>query len=77
MQSASTVHYPDKLRLRVPRGLPDALRLAARQKHTTASEWARQALLRGLEAEGVRLGDAPMQEGSRAEHSEPNAAPTT
>ena len=55
MQSAPTVHYPDKLRLRVPRGLPDALRLAARLRHTTASEWARQALLRGLEAEGVKL----------------------
>jgi len=48
MQSASTVHYPDKIRLRVPRGLPDALRLAARQRHTTPAEWARQALLRGL-----------------------------
>ena len=32
MQSASTVHYPDKIRLRVPRGLPDALRLAAKQR---------------------------------------------
>jgi len=58
MQSASTVHYPDKLRLRVPRGLPDALRLAARQRHTSASEWARQALLRGLEAQGVQLCEA-------------------
>src|SRR5437868_1283740 len=55
MQSASTVHYPDKIRLRVPRGLPDALRLAARQRHTTPAEWARQALLRGLEAQGVQL----------------------
>ena len=55
MQSASTVHYPDKLRLRVPRGLPDALRLAAKQRHTTPSEWARQAILRGLEAQGVQL----------------------
>jgi hypothetical protein len=65
MQSASAVAYPDRIRLRVPKGLPDALRLAARQKHTTASEWARQALLRGLEADGVRLGDAPMQESSK------------
>jgi hypothetical protein len=77
MQSASTVAYPDKIRLRVPRGLPDALRLAARQRHTTLSEWTRRALLRALEAEGVRLGDAPMQEGSEAEHSEPNAVPAT
>jgi hypothetical protein len=51
----STVHYPEKMRLRLPRGLPDALRLAARQRHTTPSEWARQALLRGLEAQGVQL----------------------
>ena len=49
------VHYPDKLRLRVPRGLPDALRLAAAQRHTTPAEWARQTLLRGLAAEGVSL----------------------
>ena len=63
MPTASTVHYPDKLRLRVPRGLPDALRLAAAQTHTTPAEWARQALLRGLEAQGVQLceaqGDGP------------------
>ena len=52
-----TVHFPASLRLRVPQGLPEALQIAARQKHATASEWARQALLRGLEAEGVRLGD--------------------
>ena len=57
MQSASTVHYPDKLRLRVPRGLPDALRLAAKQRHTTPAEWARQTLLRGLAQEGVPLLD--------------------
>ncbi len=60
MQSASTVHFPDKLRLRVPRGLPAALRLAAQHHHTTPSEWARQTLLRGLAAEGVPLGDAPL-----------------
>jgi hypothetical protein len=60
--SASTVHYPDKMRLRVPRGLPAAVQLAAKQRHTTPAEWARQALLRSLEAEGVRLCDAPEPE---------------
>ena len=60
MQSASTVNYPDKIRLRVPRGLPDALRLAAKQSHTTPAEWARQALLRGLEAQGVQLGEGEL-----------------
>jgi hypothetical protein len=56
--SASTVTYPSKLRLRVPAGLPDALRQAARLNHTSSSEWARQALLRGLEAEGLKLSEA-------------------
>ena len=49
------VHFPASLRLRVPEGLPEALQQAARQRHTTPAEWARQALLRGLEAEGVCL----------------------
>jgi predicted transcriptional regulator len=52
---APTVHFPQSLRLRVPQGLPEALQTAAKQRHTTPSEWARQALLRGLEAQGVRL----------------------
>jgi predicted HicB family RNase H-like nuclease len=58
MQSASTVHFSAKLRLRVPQGLPEALQIAARQRHTTPAEWARQALLRSLEAQGVRLCEA-------------------
>jgi predicted transcriptional regulator len=52
---APTVHFPQSLRLRVPQGLPEALQTAAKQRHTTPSEWARQALLRGLEAQGVQL----------------------
>jgi len=56
------VHFPDSMRLRVPRGLPAAVQLAAKQRHTTAAEWARQTLLRGLEAEGVRLCVAPEPE---------------
>ena len=55
--SASIITYPDKIRLRVPAGLPDALRRAAQQNHTTSSEWARQALLRGLAAQGVSLSE--------------------
>jgi hypothetical protein len=38
------VHFPDNLRLRVPRGLPGAVQRAAAQRHTTPSEWARQTL---------------------------------
>jgi hypothetical protein len=41
------VYYPDKLRLRVPRGLPAALERAARQLTPLNT---RQALLRGLAA---------------------------
>ena len=47
------VHYPEKMRLRLPRGMPEALALAAEHHHTTPSEWARQALLRSLQADGV------------------------
>ena len=55
---AATIHFPSSLRLRVPRGLREALQIAARQRHTTPAEWARQTLLRGLAEEGVRLADA-------------------
>jgi hypothetical protein len=51
-----TVHYPEKMRLRLPRGMPEALALAAGQHHTTPSEWVRQTLLRGLQADGRRHG---------------------
>jgi hypothetical protein len=33
------VHYPERMRLRLPRGMPEALALAAGQRHTTPSEW--------------------------------------
>ena len=51
------ITFPDTLRLKVPRGLQLAIRQAAGKRHTTPAEWARQVLLRGLEAEGVRLCD--------------------
>lgn len=47
--------FPDRLRLRAPRGLPAAVKAAARRRHTCASEWMRQTLLRGLQNEGVSL----------------------
>jgi hypothetical protein len=55
MQVASTVRFPEALRLRVPRGLPAAVKAAASRHHTTAPEWVRQVLLRHLETEGLRL----------------------
>ena len=54
---AAVTRYPEELRLRLPRGMPEALSPAAGQHHTTPSEWVRQALLRSLHAEGVSIRD--------------------
>jgi hypothetical protein len=54
MQDAKT-HFPEKLRLRAPSGLKAAVQLAAERNHTTPAEWARQAILRALAHDGVRL----------------------
>jgi hypothetical protein len=54
---AAVTRYPEELRLRLPRGMPEALSLAAGQHLTTPTEWARQALLRSLQAEGIRICD--------------------
>ena len=51
----AVTRYPEELRLRLPRGMPEALSLAAGQHHTTPTEWARQALLRSLQADGISL----------------------
>ena len=51
------IHFPSVLRVRVPLGLPDAVTLAARLRHTTPAEYARQALIHRIEADGVRLRD--------------------
>jgi hypothetical protein len=51
-----SVHrFPQRLAFRAPAGLPQAIEAAARQRHTNPSEWTRQAVLRALEADGVRL----------------------
>jgi hypothetical protein len=54
MQSVA-VHFPDRLRLRGPRGLRVAIEMAAAAHNTTPSEWSRRALLQGLEADGLHL----------------------
>ena len=54
---AAKARYPKDLHLRVPPGMPEALSLAAGRYHTTPNEWARQALLRSLAAEGVSIRD--------------------
>jgi hypothetical protein len=48
-------HFPNKLRLRTPKGLPRAIEIAAAARHTQASEWARQTLQRGLAQDGLTL----------------------
>jgi hypothetical protein len=63
MQTAAA-RFPEALKLRVPQGMAAALATAARRRHTSASEWARQCLLERLAAEGVRLGDDGQVEAS-------------
>ena len=57
MQSGVAIHFPDRLRLRGPRGLRAAIERAAAASNTTPSEWSRRALLQGLQADGLRLRD--------------------
>lgn len=46
---------PEDLRVKAPRGARAAIVAAAQIKNTTQSEYMRQALLRCLAADGVRL----------------------
>lgn len=68
MQTAYPARFPEALRLRVPAGMPAAVQAAAKRHHTSPPEWIRQAILRGLSAEGLRLGD-----GGAIERVEPEA----
>ena len=47
--------FPEDLRVKAPRGARAAIAAGARIKNTTQSEYMRQALLRSLEADGVKL----------------------
>jgi len=47
--------FPEDFRVKAPRGFNDAVRVAAQLQHMTRAEYARRALLRNLEADGVRL----------------------
>ncbi len=55
MRATADGQFPHEFRLRVPRGLVAALAVAACRRQQTSSEFARQAILRSLEADGVRL----------------------
>jgi hypothetical protein len=47
--------FPEDLRVKASRGTRAAIAAAAQLKHTTHSEYVRQALLRCLGADGVKL----------------------
>jgi hypothetical protein len=47
--------FPEDLRVKAPRGSRAAIAAAAEIKHTSHSEYVRQAILRCLDADGVKL----------------------
>jgi hypothetical protein len=47
--------FPEALRVKAPRGAHAAIAAAAQIRNTSHSEYVRQALLRSLEADGVKL----------------------
>ena len=47
--------FPENLRVKAPRGAKAAIAAAAERRHTSYAEYVRQALLRSLEADGIRL----------------------
>ena len=47
--------FPEDLRVKAPRGAKAAIAAAAERRHTSHSKYVRQALLRSIEADGVRL----------------------
>jgi hypothetical protein len=47
--------FPEDLRVKAPRGAHAAIAAAAQLKHTSHSEYVRQAILRCLDADGVKL----------------------
>jgi hypothetical protein len=48
--------FSEELRVKAPEGSREAIAIAAARKHTTRSEYVRQAVIRSLEADGVNLG---------------------
>jgi hypothetical protein len=53
--SAASGRYRDRLTLRVPLGLPQAIEAAATRQLTSPAEYVRRALLGALNADGIRL----------------------
>jgi hypothetical protein len=61
-----SVRLPERFRLRTPRGLSAAIEIAAGRHHQTPAEFARQALLRALEQDGLRLLDGRVETAERS-----------
>jgi len=49
------VRYPKFMRIRVPNGMSAAVKAAARDQHTSSTEWVRRVILSSLEHQGVYL----------------------
>jgi hypothetical protein len=47
--------FPESVKAQAPKGMSAAISTAAQIRNTTNAEYVRQALLRCLEADGVRL----------------------
>jgi len=47
--------FPEDFRIKAPLGFREAVRAAAQRQHMTRAEYARRALLRSIEADGVKL----------------------
>ena len=47
--------FPEDFRVKALPGFNDAIRAAAQRQHMTRAEYARRALLRSIEADGVKL----------------------
>jgi hypothetical protein len=55
MEHARQVHLPDKMRVRVPKGLPAAVQAAASREFTTPSDFVRRAIVQAVKTAGVEL----------------------
>ena len=53
MRVAEQVRFPSRIEIRAPERLPHALAIAADQGMTTVSEYARQAIIKQLRADGI------------------------
>jgi hypothetical protein len=52
---AMETRFPKFMRIRVPDGMSEAVRAAARAQHQGSNEWVRRVILGGLESQGVHL----------------------